>query len=243
MRTIIATLTIVIAGTAQAAEIARNIVAELDPVAPTSASFEHNINDVATSKWGALADFNAKDVVSTGPEIWTGTFNVHGPSEPTASYRREDFWPGERHKLDAIRLRWNITRWERPRAMHGWFVKGGYSYTRISSHANRHTEEGGAGDAVPVTLPTSDPGDETDFVSDVRHGLVGGFGNRWTFFEQKLTLSLGASITLNFQRTVSVDSNDPNARADYEQMIRDLPETRLSTRPIPEGNLGIGYAW
>lgn len=70
-------------------------------------------------------DINAGDVVSTGPEIWTGTFNVHGPSTPRASYRREDFWPGERHQLDAIGFRWNIARWERPRAMQGWFVKGG----------------------------------------------------------------------------------------------------------------------
>jgi len=244
MRSLILTAAFLVAGTASAADVNRKIIAEIDPVQPTSASYEENVNGVTTSKWGGLVDFNAGGVVSTGPEIWTGTFSVKGPSSDSGdSYRREDFWPNERHKLDAIRLRWTITRWEQPSSMRGWFIKGGYSYTRINSRANRHTEAGGEGDAIPAILPSSDPGDETDLVSDLRHGVVGGFGNRWAFFDQKLTLNVGMSFTLNFKRTITVDSKDPNARADYEQMIADLPETRMSTRPNPEGNVGIGYAW
>jgi hypothetical protein len=180
--------------------------------------------------------------VSTGPELWTGTFTVRGPTDATESYRREDFWPGERQKLDAVRLRWTIAKWEQPASMRGWFLKGGYSYTRINSRANRYTEDGGEGDALPANI-LGTPDDETDLVTDIRHGASLAFGNRWAFLDQALTVNLGTSVTANFKRDVSVDSKDTNARKDYETLIDDLPDTRMSTRPMPEVNLGVGYAW
>jgi hypothetical protein len=228
---------------ALAGDVNRKIIAELDPVAPASASYEEEKSGIVTSKWGALVDFNVGGVISTGPELWTGTFTVKGPSDPTERYRREDFWPGERQKLDAVRLRWTIAKWEQASSMRGWFLRGGYSYTRINSRANRYTEEGGEGDALPANILGSSPEDETDLVTDIRHGAVLAFGNRWAFLDQSLTVNLGTSVTANFKRDVSVDSKDPNARKDYDTLIDDLPDTRMSTRPMPEVNLGVGYAW
>lgn len=227
---------------AQAADINRRIIAEIDPVAPGSASYEEDQTGIVTSKWGGLVDFNMGNVLSTGPEFWTGTFSAKGP-EDDSEYRREDLWPGERHKIDAIRLRWMITRWEQPQSMRGWYVKSGYSYTRINSRANRYDESGGEGDAIPAVIPSSQPSDDTDLVTDLRHGAVFGFGNRWLLFSQSLTVNLGASFTADFKRTVNVDSKDPDARADYEDMISSLPDTKMSVRPTPEVNLGFGYAW
>jgi len=224
------------------ADIMRQLTTEFDPVAPASAAYQHEDHGIAASMWGLSADFNVGGFMSTGPELWMGNFTVRGPTDPTQTYRREDFWPGEQQKIDAMRLRWNFTWWEQPASMRGWYVKGGYSYTRINSRANRYQESGGQGDAVPAgILPDSNI--ETNFVTDIRHGAMLGFGNRWMFASQKLTVTLGASITGNFKRTVSVDGKDPNARADYESLIEDLPDTRMSTQPLPEANLGLGYAW
>lgn len=224
------------------ADVNRRIIAEIDPVAPASAAYDEAKYDMSESKWGGLVDFNMGNVVSTGPEVWTGSFTVRGPKEQDSEYRREDFWPGERQKLNAVRLRWTITRWENPQSMRGWFMKMGYSYTRIDSRANRYQEEGGEGDAVPVNLMPGNT-DEASVVTDLRHGVVGAFGNRWLLADQKISINLGCSFTSNFKRQVNVDGKDPNTRADYDALIESIPDTRMSVRPMPEANLGVGYAW
>ena len=81
---------------AQALDVVRSIIAEVDPVAPGSSAYEEKTHGVATSKWGGLVDFNLAGVISTGPEFWTGTFSAKGPDDPTQTYRREDLWPGEK---------------------------------------------------------------------------------------------------------------------------------------------------
>jgi hypothetical protein len=96
---------------------------------------------------------------------------------------------------------------------------------------------------APNAATASLADDETDMVTDIRHGFIAGFGNRWLLFDQTLTINLGASITTNFKRTLEIDSKNPNAKTDYEHMIADLPDTRMSVRPLPEADLGIGYAW
>jgi hypothetical protein len=243
MRVIVLALGALTTQAAWAADINKKIIAEVDPIAPGSAAYEEATNDVTTSKFGAGVDFNVGGVISTGPELWTGNFVMKGANEEGATYRREDMFPGERHKIDATRLRWTVTRWELPSSMRGWYVKAGYSYLRVNSRANRYTEASDGNDAVPVNFFTEDPGDETDLITDIRHGATGGFGNRWLLWNQSLSLSLGASFTATFKRTVSVDSKDPMARRDYDAMIADLPDTKMSLRPTPEVNLGMGYAW
>jgi hypothetical protein len=226
-----------------AGDIVRKITAELDPVAPSSAVYEESNSELASSsKWGGQVDFNLAGVVSTGPEVWTGAFTKKGTSDPEETYRREDFWPGEKHKLDAIRLRWNVTKWEQAQSMRGWFMKAGYSYTRINSRANRYTEDGGTGDALPAGILGS-PDDETDLVTDIRHGGMVGFGNRWLMYEQRISVTLGASFTQNFKRSITVESKDTNALADYENLIETIPDARMSVRPSPEANLGVGYSF
>jgi hypothetical protein len=227
---------------ALAADINKRFIVEVDPIAPASAAYEQKVNDVTTNKWGGLADFNLGNLLSTGPEFWTGTFLMKGPSDETTAYRREDFWPGERQKIDAIRLRWTLARWENPASMRGWFVKGAYNYTRINSRANRYVSTSGEGDAVPVTVSAA-PSEETDLVTDIRHGVSLAFGNRWLLTDQKFSIDLGASFLRNFKRSVTVDAKNPNARADYDDAIESLPDTRMDTRPTPEINLGMGYAF
>jgi hypothetical protein len=221
----------------------RRIFAEIDPIAPASMSYDERVNGMTSSKYGGNVDFNIAGVLSTGPEIWTGTFVVKGPTSTDATYRREDMWPGERQKLDSVRLRWNFTAWENPFAMYGWYVKSAYSYLRVNSRANRYTEVGGTGDAIPVVVPGTTTNDETDLVTDIRHGVAVGFGNRWLFLNNSLSLTIGTSATGTFKRAVSVDSKDPMARSDYDHMIEDIPDSRMSVRPSPEVNLTVGYGW
>lgn len=240
----LAIASILSAPSALAADINRKIITEIDPVAPGSASYDQRATGIVTSKWGLGADFNLAGVLSTGPEYWTGTFTQKG-SDVSDTVRRENMFPGERQKLDAIRLRWMFTAWEQPSSMRGWFVKGGYSYTRINSRGNRYEEgvSGSNGDAVPANFIVGSPDDDTSLVTDIRHGVAAGFGNRWLLWDQKLSITLGTSVTGNFKRTVSVDTKDPNARADYDEMIEKLPDTKMSMRPLPEANLGLGWAW
>ncbi|MGE0172113.1 MAG: hypothetical protein AB7T49_04980 [Oligoflexales bacterium] len=230
---------VLMAGQAFAGPSLRKIIFEVDPIAPASAAYDEKVNDMTNSKFGVNVDFNIGGVVSTGPEVWSGAFYLKGAEE---DYRREDLQPGERHKITATRLRWNITKWEVPSNMRGWYVKMAYNYLKIDSRANRYTEVmGGPGD---LTIDKQDdPSDETDLITDERHGAVFGFGERWLVAEQTMSITVGLSINSDFKRKIAVDSSDPYARADYDEVIEDLPDTRLTTRPLPEANLSIGYAF
>jgi len=226
----------------EAGDVIRRLVLEADPVAPVSSAYEQSINKVTTSKYGASVDFNIGAYMTTGPELWTGTFLVRG-DDSGASYRREDLWPGERQKLDAMRFRWTFGVFEQGQSMRGWYLKAGYSWMRINSRANRFTEDMSAAPGLSTGSVLDQPGDETDLITDMRHGVSMAFGNRWIFGDS-LIASVGASITHNFRRSVSIDSSDPMAKEDYEALINHtLPDTRMVTRPMPEVNIGLGYSW
>jgi hypothetical protein len=227
---------------AQAGDVVRQIVAEADPIAPASSAYEKSVNGVTTSKYGASVDFNMGATMSTGPELWNGTFLLRGDDSGNV-VRREDLWPSERHKIDAMRFRWTFGFWEQGQSMRGWYFKTAYNWTRINSRANRYTENMTGSPALTPTTVSDQPTDETDLITDVRHGVSAAFGNRW-IVSDRLMASIGASLTHNFRRTVTVDSTDSMARADYESVINNaLPDTRISTRPMPEVNIGVGYSW
>ena len=97
--------------------------------------------------------------------------------------------------------------------------------------------------ALASTSATDQPNDETDLITDMRHGVSVAFGNRW-FVTDRLVATIGSSLTHNVRRTVIVDSKDSMAKADYEALINNtLPDTRMAVRPIPEVNMGVGYSW
>ena len=228
---------------AEAGDVVRRIVLETDPVAPASSAYEQSVNKVTTSKYGAGVDFNIGATMSTGPELWTGTFVARG-DDSGSSYRREDLWPGERHKIDAMRFRWTFGFWEQAQSMRGWYFKAAYNWTRINSRANRITEDMSSISTLSSAPSAIDqPNDETDLITDMRHGVSAAFGNRWVVMDN-LMASIGASLTHNFRRSVSIDSKDSMAKADYEALINStLPDTRMAVRPTPEVNIGLGYSW
>lgn len=235
-------MTMVEAQRLEAGDVVRRLVLEADPVAPASSIYEQNQNGVTTSKYGASVDFNIGAYMTTGPELWTGTFLVRG-DDSGANYRREDLWPGERQKLDAMRFRWTFGMFEQGQSMRGWYLKGAYSWLRINSRANRFTEDMASNPALATGTVLDQPNDETDLITDMRHGISLAVGNRWILGDSFMA-SVGASVTHNFRRSVSVDSTDPMAKADYEALINQtLPDTRMATRPMPEVNIGIGYSW
>lgn len=242
-RVVLALLGMLLASEVYAGSVNRRVIAEIDPVAPASAGYEEQTHKITTSKFGANVDFNVGGVLSTGPELWSGSFVAKG-AETSEPIRREDLYPGERHKINAMRLRWTFSFWEVPSSMRGWYVKTGYSFAKIDSRANRYDEDRNSGDAIPSgVILSQDPNDQTDLITDERHGAVLGIGNRWLFFKETLTATVGMSFTSNFKRKVSVDSKDIHAREDYEHMISDLPDTRISDRPTPELNFSFGYAF
>ncbi|NBQ52394.1 MAG: hypothetical protein EBU49_02270 [Proteobacteria bacterium] len=128
------------ASSAGAAEINRRFITEIDPVAPSSALYEQRASGITTSKFGASVDFNVGENFSVGPEFWSGTFLAKGDSLSGDMLRREDMFPGERHKIDAMRLRWNMSFWEIPSSMRGWYTRLSYDYVKVNSRANRYTE-------------------------------------------------------------------------------------------------------
>ena len=227
---------------AEAGDVVRQVIMEADPVAPASSAYEQSVNGVTTSKYGAAVDFNMGATMSTGPEFWTGTFLVRG-NDSGSVVRREDLWPGERQKIDAMRLRWTFGIWEQGQSMRGWYFKAAYNWTKINSRANRYTEDTSNVAALASTSATDQPNDETDLITDMRHGVSVAFGNRW-FVTDRLVATIGSSLTHNVRRTVIVDSKDSMAKADYEALINNtLPDTRMAVRPIPEVNMGVGYSW
>lgn len=232
-----------LAASAQAADINRKIVAEFDPVAPSSAAYDHAASGIDASKFGAGVDFNLAGVFSTGPELWTGNFNIEGKDAQPNGYSRDELFPGEKEKISAIRLRWNVTAWEQPASMRGWYFRAAYSYTKVDSRANMYTTTSTGNDAIPANFFGGSPDDNIDLITDTRHGVAFELGNRWMLWNQNLSVTLGASITGNFKRTVSVESKDPNARSNYDALLEKLADTRMNTRPTPEANLGLGYAW
>jgi hypothetical protein len=227
----------------QGADISRRLIMEIDPMASSSSVYDQNYNNMTNSRWGGHVDFNVGGIISTGPEFWLGAFTVRGPTEPDQTYRREDLWPGERQKLDALRLRWHFTLWENGASMRGWYVSSAYNYLRVNSRANRFAEPVGTADAVPVGTYSGNPDENTSLVTDIRHGFGLGVGNRWLFLDQKLTFTLGISMTRFIKRALNVEGKDPNTKTDYEDLIESIPDTRMSTRGLPEANLGIGFAW
>ncbi len=221
--------------------VQKYLVFELDPLAPIGAAYDQSSkNGVSSNQWAGRVDFNVQGMFSTGPEMQVGSYVLHGTEDNVNSVRREDLWPGEHEKVGISRFRWNITFWETPESMRGWFVTTGYEYARIDSKANRYTE--GPGIGVPVGAPLDTPDDETDLVTDIRHGVRVAFGERW-LFANKFTTSLELSFHKMTRREVSVTSKDPLARADYDASIETLRILPATARAYPEAKLGVGYAF
>jgi hypothetical protein len=84
----------------------------------------------------------------------------------------------------------------------------------------------------------------TDLITDIRHGGMIGFGQRWLILDSRCSITVGLSYVGNFKRAVSdPDGRDADARADYDAMIEAMPDSRMSIRPMPESNVGIGYSF
>lgn len=223
----------------------RTIIAEIDALSPATAAYdqENSKNRLSSNKWGASVDFNFGNKIATGPEVWTGNFVMSGPQSAEEAVRREDFWYGESQKINATRIQWNIARWEVPETMRGWYVKAAYSSLRVESRARRNSEEiNHSAEAVTVTGETN-PEKDLDLVADTRHNAELGFGQRWMFSENQFSITLGATFNQIIKRQVNVDSNDPNARADYDDTIEKFPFTPLTTSRYPLISLKCGYAW
>jgi hypothetical protein len=213
-----------------AADIRRVMAAEIDPVAPAAAAADSS-EGRESSMWGASADFNVGPV-ATGPELWVGNFNRKGPASQDTRVRREDLQYGEQHKVEATRLRWTVALFEKPDSMRGWFVRTGYSWTKVNSRAKR--------DYNASYLDTN-PTNLESVISDTRHGVMLGFGQRWTFLDNKLSATLSISSTQTVLRKISDADTDPDARSDFDEFVEETPWAKMSTKAVPEANLSIGY--
>lgn len=212
-----------------AGDIRRVLAAEVDPVAPIAA-MTLSKDETRVNMWAAQVDFNVGRV-ATGPEFWVGNFAKSGPDDTSTYVRPEDLQPGESHKLEASRFRWTISLWEKPSSMRGWFIKSGYSYTSIQSRAHRETSTRLDGPSVPLDAN----------IVDTRHGLMAGFGQRWAIADSSATITLAISSTFNFKRSLAVDSEDPDAQADYKDFTENMPYARMSTKSVPEAALTLGW--
>jgi hypothetical protein len=221
---------------AYGADVVKKLTVEIDPLAPLAASIEQNSTKGATtSMWGGNIEFNVGSRFATGPEFWIGTFKRVGTRDGELDGREQDYFSDEKFKLDSTRLRWMVGVYEQGQSMRGWFAKAGISYMKTNSKATlRNSREHPLDDTtVPDKMEST--------VVDVRQGVVGAIGQRWIFFNNSCSLALAASFTANYIRNVSVDSQDPNAREDYDSIIEDVPGSKLSAATLPEANLTFGY--
>ena len=215
-------------------DVLRRLSVEIDPLAPVSAAEETERGN-ETSMWGGNIDFNLGKV-ATGPEVWFGTYNRVGVSDEMDGEGPAELSTGESTKVTAMKLKWNITLYERPFVMRGWFFKAGVAYTHIDMRSKRNNEDG-------FTVNNAVPDSYRSDVGDTRSGINVGFGQRWTFLDNHGTITLGASYTSNFKRSVHTDSVDTGMTKQYNDLI-DMPAfARLSTRAMPEAHLGLGYLW
>lgn len=225
----------------EAASGTKVLILEIDPFKPITAAYDENAQKgVSAANWSGRVDFNVQGAFSTGPEFWVGNFVKRGRDYGDGQPRREELWLGEQQKLSASRFRWNFTVWEIGEAMRGWSLTAGYDYIRIDAKANRYTD--GPADTLPVGAPIDAPQDETDMVTDIRHGFHIGLGQRW-LIASRLTISLQLTLNTMSKRIVSVTSKDPKAEASYEALIETIPNFHSSARPYPEAGFGLGYAF
>jgi hypothetical protein len=216
---------------ARAGDVPKFIAVEISPVAPVAAARESSQGNAA-SMWEFATDFNVNGKFTTGPELWLGTFAMRSKAESSETHvRREDLQYSERQKLDASSLKWNVTLFESGYSMRGWFIKTGYSYTKVLSRAHRYFEAFGVDDPENV---------ESNIV-DYRHGVYGAFGERWHFWSHNVTVSVAVNYTHYFRRRLEVESQDSDARGDYLELIERIPDTRLSARPIPAADFRVGF--
>jgi hypothetical protein len=152
--------------------------------------------------------------------------------EETARVRREDLQYTERQKLDANSIKWNVTLFESGYSMRGWFIKTGYSYTKVMSRAHRFFE-------TDFALENSENVEAN--IVDYRHGVYGAFGERWHFWNHNVTVSVAVNYTHYFRRKIHVESEDVDAEQDYLDLIERIPDTRLSARPIPAADFRVGF--
>ncbi|MEZ4741473.1 MAG: hypothetical protein R3B45_03360 [Bdellovibrionota bacterium] len=218
--------------TARAADVPRYVAFEFNPLAPIAAA-RANATGNSVSMWDFGVDFNVAGKFCTGPEIWLGNFSISSEAQNEAErIRREDFQYTERQKLDATKINWNVSFFESGYAMRGWFVRAGYSYTKVNSKANRFYEsQYGLDNAENVQ----------SIVTDYRHGIYGSFGQRWHFWDHKASLTIGISYTHNFKRDINTESIDEDAEKDYLTLIEQIPDTRLSAKPMPTADLRLGF--
>ncbi len=219
-----------------AAEINRYLSAEIDPLAPVAAAYQSQTGQRA-SMWGGQVDFNFMGKFSTGPEIWAGNFAKKSSGGTVGGYlRKEELQPGEEYKLNAIRLRWNVTYWEVPETMRGLFAKAGVSYLRVENKSTKQND-------LKLNINGLEPNNIKSDVNEVRSGVSLGFGQRWAYMERSLSVTLGMHYLVPFQRDITLESDDPQAKADYEDTIESIQDSRLSARPMPEAQLTLGYLW
>jgi hypothetical protein len=220
------------AGYAMGSDVPKYIAVETSPIAPVAAVRE-SAQGNATSMWEFATDFNVNGKFSTGPELWLGTFAMRSKADdPTERVRREDLQYAERQKIDASSLKWNVTLFESGYSMRGWFLKTGYSYTKVLSRAHRYYE-------TDFTLENAENTEAN--ITDYRHGVYGAFGQRWHFWNHNATVTVGVNYTHYFRRQIHVESPDVDAREDYLELIEKMPDARLSARPIPQADFRVGF--
>jgi len=241
-------LAFLVIGGSAFADTNRRLNIEIDPMAPVSSVYENKNYKYNSTKWGINFDFNVTNNISTGPELWVGNFNFYGPNSPDEPTRREDFIYGEKQKLESSRLRWNVTYWEHALSMSGYYVETAYNWTDILSRSKRSIEiddPTGEDNALPAGIQKmflSAENEDTDIISDSRHGVSLGVGERWMWARDRISFTVGASWTFNFKRSISHEGKDPDARADYDDLIENIPESKLSVRPYPEANVTFGIS-
>ena len=175
---------------AQGADVNRHISVEIDPLSPAAAARDSAKGD-PTSMFGGGVDFNLGNI-STGPEVWTGTYVRKGATGDCGNSLRAtplsigELQCGDRFKMDAVRLRWTVGLWESTYTMRGLFLKGGYSYTKIQSKDTR-------GNALESSLRGVAQEPTTTDVVDMRQGGVAVVGQRWAFWDHTGTVTLSMS--------------------------------------------------
>lgn len=220
-----------------------NLIVEIDPIAAAAAVNESRMNGFVSHQFGLTVDFPANSWLSTGPEFWGATYSARGlgnTESVDSNVRREDLFPGERHRIEAFRLKWNLTKWENPSTLSGRYIQVSYSYSRANSRANRYTEASDSTTNLPTDLSSDTPDAETDLITDTRHGVALRLGNRWCAYG--LSWSVGVGIGKDIARKVSVTSSDQNSRKDYETSVNRFVSSRLNLAPVPELSMGIGFA-
>jgi len=206
-------------GTGRFVDQDRTYAVEIDAYTPTKA-YQGSEGNNKVQEWGGELQYNLTDIIISA-EFWFGEYEKKNNRPEGASLSE-----GEAYDILYNRHQIFVGTFSKKEQMKGWYVKGGYSYTKIDAEATLLDKEGTVSGANYNNL------------DEVRHGITVAAGHRYTFLKNRCSLNLGLSHTKTTSRSIS--EQNANLESRYGSILANAGDKRLGSKDFPEIRVALG---